>query len=442
MSKTQKALSKEFRVTALAYLTELVESGQVTSQAELIELIKAQGWLITRSGTSYVTVAHPSGGRFRFRYVFGDEESETVVYALIAIGKTQRACYVGSTSDFYNRMCQHAKLEGKKRFTYQHTSTEFFHWAASDGAEVQALELERLAGRAMLIPREAAWTKAAQHAGWHLPGVERWGAKSRNNVVCAPGMQHLHDGPPDFATLDFAAARLLRDIVDGDNASSSALYEKEPDTEDTGFGVQLLVNPVNHRPYYVGLVRLDEDRMEPGSGPEVVACAAIAEAIHALGLYVQHVLLERVAGRQAVKQAKSFWIETLVRAGAALVNNERLDVQRNSALLLHQKACAKIVKVVITPIAATDVEACVDDGGELPNRHGERWMPEEASDVEVMYLAGSNVTELAKKYQRKVTAIAAKLASLAKSNAPLSKRLRDDGLIDEMGKPTFLSASP
>lgn len=433
MSSSQKTSSKNFRHTAHAYLTELVESGQVTSQTELIAFIKAQGWQITRAGASYVTVAHPTGGRFRFRFVFGDEEGDTVVYALIAMGAAARACYIGSTSDFYNRMCQHAKLAGKKRFAVQRASTEFFSWAARHGVEVKALELQRLKGRAMLIAREAAWTTVAQHAGWLLPGVERWGAKTRSMVVCAPGMQHLHGALPDFADVDFSAARLLREIVDAGERPGLA---ERPDRDSRDFGVQLLVNPGNQRPFYVGLVRFDEERMEPGNGAEVFACTLIVDAIQAAGLHPQQVLLERVSGRDAVKHARSFWIETLVRAGGHLVNSDRTDKHRQAALKAHLAALASAFK----PVERLALVAHHDQQQELlPSRHGERWSREEANSAKANYLAGSDITELSKKLQRKDTAIVAKLAHMAQSDLVLARRLMQGGVIDETGKPGYLT---
>lgn len=436
MSSSQKALSKNFRSTAHAYLTEQVESGKVTSQTELIGVIKAQGWLINRAGSSYVTVGHPVCGRFRFRYVFGDEEGETVVYALIASAKGRHACYIGSTGDFYNRMCQHAKLVGKKRFTVQRASTEFFSWAALHGSEIRALELERLKGRGLLIAREAAWTHAAQRAGWLLPGVERWGAKIRSAVVCVPEMQHLRETLPDFATVDFSVARPLCEIA---NVGVTPRAAETTGEDRHAFGIQLLINPGNRRPFYVGLLRFDEGRMEPGSGAEVFACAMIVDAIQTSGLQPQEVLLEKVAGRQAVKQTKSFWIETLVRAGADLINSDRSDSQRKTALEVHLAALAPIVKPTTKQISVPDPLSQNEEEKPLPVRHGERWSPDEEDNARKSYLAGDDISMLSQKLQRKVTAVVAKLANLAQSDAALSQQLLQQGVIDQNGKPSYLS---
>lgn len=438
-----------FRQTAGAFLTSLIETGKVKSAAELMESIKRQGWLITRAGESYVTVCHPEGGRFRFRYMFGaalvdgdcadsgDGPGAAVVYALIAEGCTERACYIGSTSDFYNRMCQHAQLARQRVFSKQRESSDFLAWAAERNLSVRAMELERLNGRAMLLVREAAWTRAAAAGGWQLPGVSRWGAKTKRMPACPADLHATYFSVPQFGANDTAAARLLHDIVGGLDGEPKSRRITQDKSVCDHFAIQLLVNPLKKLPFYVGIVRLDEQRLEPGSGSEVFDCGAITDMIHAQGLAVQEVIVERAKGRQSVKQAKSFWIETLSRAGTALLNSGQPVAIRLDALARHGAAAdGRGGRVAaLSSKAAQNVQGAYPA---LPARHGEKWEKLEVAQLRAAYMSGVDIQQLADDLQRKITGIAAKLAHLAKDDHLVAQRLQSDGIIDEQNALLYL----
>lgn len=338
-------------------------------------------------------------------------------------------------------------------FVFQGTSTELFRWAVQREVDVHVMVLERMRDRGDLLLREAAWTQAAIEAQWLLPGVERWGAKSKKTKT-SPKNRVSMTATPDFNMVNFSHLKLLSDVVAGrqvqdfrlNSAAMRDTANKMEQSTHEKHSIQLLVNPANNQPFYVGITRPKDGLLEPGDGDEVAWRADIFAAVHRAKSSVQVVEIERVEGMANAKNAKLFWIEMLARSNTKLINNERPKHACSAAHHFHASACgllggdhASSLDKSINPLSDNIGEMKVSPS--LPLRHGEKWSTEEASSVQTMYERGVHIHTIAIERDRKATSILARLAKLAKSDSQLATRLRAASLLKSDGRPDYSGLS-
>jgi predicted GIY-YIG superfamily endonuclease len=191
-------------------LAEGVRSGATRNRSELEAAITAQGWGITRWGDDYVTFKVSKKRKVRFRFDFGDATVEGWVYALVAIADPSvRACYIGCTTNFQDRMEQHLIVASRKR-RLRNTSAELFGLAATHRIGVRVVVLERVMGRARIYAQERAWTDAAKASGWELPGGQRWASKASRPIACR---KDCTNSIASFDKLRLDRAVPLKDVV-------------------------------------------------------------------------------------------------------------------------------------------------------------------------------------------------------------------------------------
>lgn len=182
-----------------------VANGNVKNQQDLLLFVQKKGWDVLRTGEDFITIKVSGGRRFRFRYQMDDVAYVGWVYALIATDADERACYIGSTGDLIRRMDEHRAMATRFRRSGR-TSAEFFYWANQRHATVKVVILEEVRGRSALSLSETTWTETARLAGWILPGVQRWGAKSRRVVATSSAIRGNVSGKTRSEDLAFHSA--------------------------------------------------------------------------------------------------------------------------------------------------------------------------------------------------------------------------------------------
>lgn len=170
-------------------LDELIRTGVIRNREVLESTILGLGWSIIRRGDDYFTIKTPEC-RFRFRFEFGDASVECWIYALIAVISTgEKACYIGCTTGFNERMEQHFAVSQRK-LTKGKTSREFFAWARAKQSKVFVLVLEKVMGRSRMYAQERKWTDVARTSGWSMPGEERWASKAARPIASSCSDKH------------------------------------------------------------------------------------------------------------------------------------------------------------------------------------------------------------------------------------------------------------
>ncbi|HEX7647087.1 MAG TPA: hypothetical protein VF450_06740 [Noviherbaspirillum sp.] len=328
---------------------------------------------------------------------------------------------------------------------------------------------------------------AAQRAGWTLPGVERWGRKAPREISRPPvngtGSASYHEA--DFQSLDLSKAKTLRVHVLGHDqpdepfpdasgltpASQPANNETQMDNGDVRqfnrHTVCFLVNPLNRRPFFIGMAEGQEsDIALIDLAPDVIARNQIMHAIYECGEQILAVEIDRADNKVRAKALRSFWVELMLRSGADIVNIEASNDARLRAVQVHLTACGMPLDCAPptnaagpaqvpasgkdsegTPEAAplqrnaaseAPISANAARSPDLPARHGEKWREDEQEMVAQRFLQGHAIADIASDQQRKESSILAKLVKMAAANEHVRSRLLTDGLTDPNGKPAIL----
>lgn len=157
-----------------------INSGAITSIAELLGFVAEKNLILTRQGASYVGVKDATGRRFRLflpshpkamKAGFARRQSPTYdfcIYALFACSAGRVACYVGQTRRVSRRIQEHWKRRSGVR-----ASGPLFDWADRHDTEVNFVLLQSLHGCQLdANTAEAEWKVRAARSGLHFPSRE------------------------------------------------------------------------------------------------------------------------------------------------------------------------------------------------------------------------------------------------------------------------------
>jgi hypothetical protein len=474
-------MSKRLPAAESIHLRSLIESGHIASKEQLLEEVRRQGWNISLIGDDFISIRISGGRAFRFRFCLDGAQEVGWVYALIATDADQRACYIGSTKDFQRRMAEHVRVQQLAHLFLLGGSTEFFRWAAQRNLTVRSLLLEKVFGPSNLAYRESCWTAAAQYEGWTLPGVERWGRKNNREIARPSESEYVPYQETYLQAFDLSKAKTLRHHVLGrddavkdhpDPAESAQAHlpansELQMDNSDASqfdrYTIYLLVNPLNRRPFFVGLTNGQESGIVVfDRAPADIARNQIMRAIYESDKQIQAVEVDHAPDQSRATTLRTFWIELMLRSGADIVNAEAGHNMRNRAVQVHLAACGKSLHEMPLPFAASTgpIQVSTENGEaapkartrrrrksrkepdseaatkaqNLPARHGERWHTNEQETVAQRYLQGHTPKDIASDQQRKESSILAKLAQMAAKDKRIRHRLVADGLTDASGQ--------
>ncbi|MEJ8826499.1 GIY-YIG nuclease family protein [Variovorax humicola] len=160
-----------------------INSGAITSIAELLCFVANENLTLTRHGGSYVGVKDATGRRFRLflpdhpkaaiKAGFASCSSQGLtydfcIYALFACHADNVACYVGQTRSVSRRIREHWKRRSGTR-----ASGPLFDWAERHEIEVNFVLLQSSHGRQLdANSAEAEWKVRAARSGLHFPSRE------------------------------------------------------------------------------------------------------------------------------------------------------------------------------------------------------------------------------------------------------------------------------
>ncbi|GCB04433.1 hypothetical protein PSUB009319_20640 [Ralstonia sp. SET104] len=160
----------------------LINAGSVATMAQLRSFVTERGLIVTKHSEDSVTVVMRGHRRFRLfpanHYKAGRAgvltDSGIVfdfwIYALVAQGSVEAACYIGQTRSVARRMREHWT-----RRTGERCSGPLLHWATERGLTVHVVLLQALSVIQSEADRaEAEWLACATAAGYDVPGVEIW----------------------------------------------------------------------------------------------------------------------------------------------------------------------------------------------------------------------------------------------------------------------------
>jgi hypothetical protein len=146
---------------------------------------------------------------------------------------------------------------------------------------------------------------------------------------------------------------------DGDKALKPKLPSREPGKLDTVTGivwaqerdhprtVYLLVNPLNRKPFYVGVTNDPVSRLaKHHSSYTNLERRAILTAIANAGESVQLVEIDYRQNAEEGEAAELKWIDSFLRRGFLLVNREAPVAVREEAVRVHVSACDRRVQNV------------------------------------------------------------------------------------------------
>ena len=166
-----------------------IDSGEIKSRENLMEVAASHGLTVTRNGSDYAGFQCQSGKRLRVHFQFNDRSPNVPKLKgpkppKIKDGE-RKACYVGQATNPSKRFREHFRSHREGRGSYA-----LFRWAALEQVDVQAVVLTWAAGTQSIATYfEGYWLQRAQNAGFETPDSQNWGQLPRPESL--PG-QPLH----------------------------------------------------------------------------------------------------------------------------------------------------------------------------------------------------------------------------------------------------------
>ncbi|WP_238346710.1 GIY-YIG nuclease family protein [Pseudomonas viciae] len=165
-----------------------IDSGEIKSREQLMEVAACHGLIGTRNGIDYAGFKCENGKRLRVRFNFNDlppKEHRAKgprprkvttgfwIYALTAHSDDgeRKACYVGQAADLRKRFRDHLHRQREGRGSFA-----LFQWAAREQVDVKAVVLTWAAGtQSNATYFEGYWLQRALAASFDAPDVQNWG---------------------------------------------------------------------------------------------------------------------------------------------------------------------------------------------------------------------------------------------------------------------------
>ncbi|NWB99543.1 GIY-YIG nuclease family protein [Pseudomonas gingeri] len=166
-----------------------IDSGDIESREQLLDLAAGHGLTVTRNGRDYAGFLCESGKRLRVHFEFNDRPPRQPkppkqpkprkittgiwIYALLAHSKDgkRKACYVGQAADLRKRFRDHLHRPREGRGSFA-----LFQWAAHEQVDIQAVGLTWVAKtQSNATYFEGYWLQRALQAGFEAPDVHNWG---------------------------------------------------------------------------------------------------------------------------------------------------------------------------------------------------------------------------------------------------------------------------
>lgn len=426
MDSTSEALDAH---SARLLLLKDIESGHYNNREELNGHIAALGLTQTRDGVDYVGVMANDGKRFRISL------DGRLAKNSASTRKSIRSVEIGlefDASAYFKRL-----IHGRKFSAYgalaQFQIAELLH---ADGfvvgAEVKVPGHYRN-GRVDLVAARDGIVIGIEIDSWLTPKT-----KSLEKLSAFEHLTHrvllLNHERNRFGKQVYiprAAQKFRRsidfmanlDVVFCEDSEKGELLDKAwealkllPNDIDTLLAapektyVYLLVNPVNKMPFYVGISNDPCQRLcEHKSKFVNPHKREVIKAIEASGLEVGMVVVDFKKSREEALDAESKWISKYRKLGGLITNHGSDD-------------SVSAAKYHLSAIQTRSLSLSVTTSSRTSN-HGKSWSVSEKAQIARSYLAGEEVSEIAKIHGRSRGAVLYQLMSMAGSDDALRAKL-------------------
>lgn len=207
-------------------------------------------------------------------------------------------------------------------------------------------------------------------------------------------------------------------------------FEGKPSYAYDTMSVFALVNPVNARPFYIGVASsLQGISFESDVAFDCEERGEILRAIAETGQQPLKIYLQENIAPANATSAEAYWAETFLRGGTGLINRQASAQARQRTADIHLAACQRSLKA----------QASRQDGVEQadkphPLRHGKSWDDAETSKLVSRFLAGERIADLAHELQRTRGSLVSRLRLISESNAAVAQRMTAEGLLNFDGQ--------